>query len=171
MLAFCKSITCRQKFVLAELDLDDIGLAVDLKKALAHYSQGDQDQTGGDEREAVSAFRSAHIVARALFHDFDYAHVLGGTAADRIEILPAAADHVLTKARDDSKEGDKDFGKRFHDVVAALAKAFKLASGSPETSANAEEVAFFLAVRAALQKLDVKGGTGRNSSPHFAILN
>ncbi|WP_106745070.1 type I restriction endonuclease subunit R [Yoonia maritima] len=153
----------------AGLVVDYIGLAADLKKALAHYSQGDQQQTGVDEREAVSAFLSALEVARGLFHGFDYSSVLGGTAADRIEILPAAADHVLTKAREEGQEGDKDFGKRFHDVVAALAKAFKLAAGSPETSKHAEEVAFFLAVRAALQKLDVKGGAGRNSSPDFAI--
>jgi len=43
--------------------------------------------------------------------------------------LPATADHVLAKAREEGQEGDKDFGKRFHDVVAALAKAFKLAAG------------------------------------------
>jgi type I restriction enzyme R subunit len=153
----------------AGLVVDYIGLAADLKKALAHYSQGDQAQTGVDEREAVGAFLSALEVARALFHGFDYSRVLGGSAADRIEILPAAADHILRKTREEGTETDKNFGKRFHDVIAALAKAFKLAAGSPETAISAEEVAFFLAVRAALQKLDVKGGHGRNSSPDFAI--
>lgn len=153
----------------AGLVVDYIGLAADLKKALAHYSQGDQAQTGVDEREAVAAFLSALHVARGLFHGFDYSRVLGGTAADRIEILPAAADHVLHQARADGQEDHKDFGKRFLDAVAALAKAFKLAAGSPEAKEHAEEVAFFLAVRSALQKLDVKGGGGRNSSPDFAI--
>ncbi|MDO6588060.1 type I restriction endonuclease subunit R [Salipiger sp. 1_MG-2023] len=153
----------------AGLVVDYIGLAADLKKALSHYSQGDQAQTGVDEREAVATFLSALDVARGLFHGFDYSRVLGGTAADRIEILPAAADHVLRQARDVGQENHKDFGKRFLDAVAALAKAFKLAAGSPEAKALAEEVAFFLAVRSALQKLDVKGGGGRNSSPDFAI--
>lgn len=153
----------------AGLVVDYIGLAADLKKALAHYSQGDQAQTGVDEREAVSAFLSALDVARGLFHGFDYSRVLGGTGADRIEILPAAANHVLHQAHISEQEDHRDFGKRFMDAVAALAKAFKLAAGSPEASENAEEVAFFLAVRSALQKLDVKGGSGRNSSPDFAI--
>ncbi len=53
--------------------------------------------------------------------------------------------------------------------MAGLAKAFKLAAGSPEASAHAEEVAFFFAVMAALLKLDVKGGSGRSASPDFAI--
>lgn len=153
----------------AGLVVDYIGLAADLKKALAHYSQGDQAQTGIDEREAVAAFLSALDVARGLFHDFDYSRVLGGTAADRIQILPLAADHVLKQARDDGQESHKDFGKRYLDVVAALAKAFKLAAGSREAKKHAEEVAFFLAVRSALQKLDVTGGGGRNASSDFAI--
>ncbi len=153
----------------AGLVVDYIGLAADLKQALAHYSQGDQAQTGVDEREAVLAFLNALDVARGLFHGFDYSRVLGGTAADRIEILPAAANHVLYQSRADGQEDHKDFGKRFLDAVAALARAFKLAAGSSEAKEHSEEVAFFLAVRSALQKLDVKGGGGRNSLPDFAI--
>lgn len=37
----------------AGLVVDYIGLAADLKKALAHYSQGDQEQTGVDERGCI----------------------------------------------------------------------------------------------------------------------
>lgn len=153
----------------AGLVVDYIGLAADLKKALAHYSQRDQAQTGVDERDAVVAFLNALDVARGFFHGFDYSRVLGGTAADRIEILPAAADYVLHQALVDGQEDHKDFGKRFLNAVAALAKAFKLAAGSAEAKEYTEEVAFFLAVRSALQKLEVTGGGGRNSSPDFAI--
>lgn len=153
----------------AGLVVDYIGLAADLKKALAHYSQGDQAQTGVDEREAVGMFLNALDAARGLFHGFDYSRVLGGTPTDRIEILPGAADHILKKAREDDGASAKDFGKRFNDTVAALSKAFKLAAGSPESKSHAEEVAFFLAVQSALRKLDVKGGGGRGASPDFAI--
>jgi len=61
----------------AGLVVDYIGLAADLKKALTHYSQGDQEQTGVDERQAASAFLSALEVARGIFHGFDYSGVLG----------------------------------------------------------------------------------------------
>lgn len=37
------------------LVVDYIGLAADLKKALAHYSASDQMRTGVDQREAVDA--------------------------------------------------------------------------------------------------------------------
>ncbi|MBV7411126.1 type I restriction endonuclease subunit R [Maritimibacter sp. DP1N21-5] len=153
----------------AGLVVDYIGLAAELKNALAHYSQGDQAQTGVDEREAVAAFLTALDVARGVFHGFDYSRALGGSSADRIEILPKAADHILKKSREDGNEQIDDFGKRYMDAVASLAKAFKLAAGSLEASDNAEEVAFFLAVRSALQKLDVTGGRKGGNSPDFAI--
>ena len=57
----------------AGLVVDYIGLAADLKKALAHYSGSDRQQTGIDEREAVAAFLTALEVARGFFHGFDYA--------------------------------------------------------------------------------------------------
>ncbi|WP_322867982.1 type I restriction endonuclease subunit R [Aquicoccus sp. G2-2] len=153
----------------AGLIVDYIGLAADLKAALAHYSQGDQAQTGVDEREAVAAFLSALQVARGMFHGFDYSGVLGSTATNRIEILPAASEHILQQARDAGKKDNNDIAKRYLDAVAALTKAFKLAAGSSEAAEHAEEVAFFLAVRSALQKLDVNSDRGRNSSPDFAI--
>lgn len=43
----------------AGLIVDYIGIAAELKSALAHYSQTDQAQTGIDEREAVAAFLDA----------------------------------------------------------------------------------------------------------------
>ena len=153
----------------AGLVVDYIGLAADLKSALAHYSQRDQANTGVDEREAVAAFLNALEIARTFFHGFDYLHVVGGTPTDRIGILPAAANHVLQKSHEGNSECSADYGRRFFDAVAALARAFKLAAGSGEAKERAEEVAFFLAVRSALQKLDVKGGRARSASPDFAI--
>ncbi len=153
----------------AGLVVDYIGLAAELKNALAHYSQSDQAQTGVDEREAVSAFLSALDVARGIFPGFDYSSALGVSSAARLEILPKAVDHVLAKAREDGEEGDKDFGKRFLDAVASLARAFKLAAGSAEASQHAEEVAFFLAVRSALQKMDIHGARRRTGDADFAI--
>ncbi len=52
---------------------------------------------------------------------------------------------------------------------AALAKAFKLAAGTPEAPTHHEEVGFFLAVQAALLKLDVGGGDRPRCRPDFAI--
>ena len=153
----------------AGLVVDYIGLAAELKNALAHYSQGDQAQTGVDEREAVAAFLTALDVARGLFHGFDYMAALVGDSASRLELLQSAVDHVLSQSRENGDAANAETGKRFHDAVASIAKAFKLAAGSPEASQHADEVAFFLAVRSALLKMDVRGASSRNSSPDFAI--
>ncbi|WP_438270433.1 DUF3387 domain-containing protein [Rubellimicrobium arenae] len=151
----------------AGLVVDYIGLAAELKAALAHYSQGDQAQTGIDERQAMEAFLNALDVARAQFHGFDYAGALGADTAKRLLVLPAALNQILDGAREAE---DAEIGtKRFLDAVAALVKAFKLASGTPEASAHAAEVAFFVAVRSGLEKVDAAGGRGRSGSPDFAI--
>jgi type I restriction enzyme R subunit len=153
----------------AGLVVDYIGLAAELKSALAHYSQGDQEQTGIDEREAVSAFLTALDVMRGIFHGFDYCAALGATGGARLEILPRAVNHVLEHPRMDCGECDKPLGTRFQDSAANLIKAFKLAAGSPEAAEHTEEVAFFLAVRSALKKLEV-GSTDRpKCDPDFAI--
>lgn len=135
----------------AGLVVDYIGIAAELKAALAHYSQTDQAQTGIEESAAVAAFLDALDVARAQFHGFDYSAALHGNPSERLAVLPGAIEYILAKDR------DSDTGtKRFHDAVAALVKAYKLASGSPQATEHAEEVAFFAAVRSSLAKLDVR---------------
>ncbi|MFT8483306.1 MAG: type I restriction endonuclease subunit R [Gluconobacter cerinus] len=147
----------------AGLVVDYIGIAAELKAALAHYSQTDQAQTGIDEAEAVAAFLDALDVARTQFHGFDYGAALHGAPSERLAVLPGAIEHVLSQYR------DNDAGpKRFHDAVAALVKAYKLASGSPQATEHAEEVAFFAAVRSSLGKLDVGGGRN-DGGTDFAI--
>lgn len=151
----------------AGLVVDYIGIAADLKKALAHYSKTDQAQTGIDESEAVSAFLDALDVARAQFHGFDYGAALGGTPKERLSILPAALDFLLNERLDG--EESKAVLKRFRDAIAALVKAFKLASGSAQAKAHAEEVAFFVAVRSALDKIGAGSSKNGSSDPDFAI--
>lgn len=148
----------------AGLVVDYIGLAADLKKALAHYSQSDQAKTGVNEAEAISAFLDALDVARQQFFGFDYASALNGTAKDRLKVLPAAIEHILEKEQ--STEGNK---KRFLDAVAALVQAYKLASGSTAATEHSVEVAFFTAVRTGLEKLDAAGEGTNRGSPDFAL--
>lgn len=149
----------------AGLIVDYLGIAADLKKALSHYSQPDQQITGVDEREAVAAFLDALDVARAQMHGFAYTAVLKGSAAERLAILPAALDHILKKDQD----GESGAVKRFNDAVAALVKAFKLASGSPEASSATEEVAFFSALRAGLEKMGRGSGPSSGKASDLAI--
>lgn len=147
------------------LVVDYIGIAADLKAALAHYSQSDQAQTGIDRGEAVAAFLDALDVARQQFFGFDYADAIKGTPKQRLKILPQALEHILSKGRAD----DGASVKRYLDAVATLVKAFKLGSGSPQATEHAVEVAFFVAIRIGLEKLDATGGGKSSLAADFAI--
>ncbi len=149
----------------AGLVVDYIGIAAELKNALAHYSQSDQKQTGVSEAEAVSAFLDALDVARQQFFGFDYVAALDGSSKDRIKILPPAIEHILNKSIQD----DGASVKRFQDAVAALVRAFKLASGSPQATEHAVEVAFFSAVRTGIEKLDADRKGKKSGQSDFAI--
>ncbi|WP_444461911.1 type I restriction endonuclease subunit R [Rhodobacter capsulatus] len=149
----------------AGLVVDYIGLAAELKAALAHYSQSDQAQTGVDEAEAVAAFLDALDVARTLMFGFDYALALRGTPKERLKTLGAAMEHLLAKSLAD--QGARL--SRFHDAVVALVRGYKLASGSPQATVHAAEVAFFVALRGTLEKLDVGSKGRRTDASDFAI--
>ena len=149
------------------LVVDYIGIAAELKSALAHYSQSDQAQTGIDEGEAVGAFLDALDVARTQLHGFEFAGALGGSATQRLSVLPGAIDHILQK--DLGPETPNSAVKRFSDAVATLVRAYKLASGSPQATEHTEEVAFFAAVAAGLVKLDIGGAKSRTGTSDFAI--
>ena len=151
----------------AGLVVDYIGIAADLKQALAHYSRTDQEQTGIDEAEAVAAFLDSLDVARSHFHGFDYSDALGGTPKQRLQMLPSALNFLLGKDRE--TEQNRAGLKRFLDATAALVKSFKLASGSPQAKAHAEEIAFFVAVRSGLEKIGAGAKDTRSSNPDFAI--
>ncbi|MDG2453030.1 MAG: DUF3387 domain-containing protein, partial [Paracoccaceae bacterium] len=99
------------------------------------------------------------------FFGFEYAAALDGSSKDRLKILPPAIEHILNKGiQDDGKSV-----KRFQDAVAALVKAFKLASGSPQATEHAVEVAFFSAVRTGIEKLDADRKGKKSGQSDFAI--
>lgn len=148
----------------AGLVVDYIGIAADLKAALAYYSAADQSKTAIDARAALGKLMTSLQVLRDMFHGLDYQTALAGTPADRLAILPKAMSLVLDLEGEGADQDAKRKAgrKRFLDAVAELTSAFKLAAGMPEADAVKVEVGFFVAVQAAIAKLD--GGTGAAQS-------
>lgn len=142
------------------LVVDTIGIATDLKEALAFYSDRDRGNTGIDTDEAVLALKKCLDVLRSMFHGVNYAPALKGDNAARLKILGQALNHVygLEGEGDDAR---KKARKRFLDAVAELERAFKLSSGRDEASAVSVEVAFFCAVKIAMSKFEGDGNGGR----------
>lgn len=150
----------------AGLIVDYIGIAQNLKSALAQYSRPDQDKTGIDEAEAVAVLLEKYEIVRAMFHGFDYQSGLGGTAITRLAMMAGAIEWILNKqqqwsAAEKSPEAKKQAQRRFADAVLALSKAFALAASSDDARGIREEVGFFQAIRAALVKTGAGSGLTR----------
>ena len=126
------------------LVVDYLGLAHELKRALATYTEsGGTGQTALDQEQAVRAMLEKYEICCGLFHGFDRTAWIKGSPAERLGLLPAAQEHIL--AQEDGKE-------RCLSAVRALSQAFALAVPHPEAIRIRDDVAFFQAVRAALSK-------------------
>jgi len=126
------------------LVVDYLGLSHDLRQALATYTEsGGTGSTALDKQEAVAVMLEKYEVCCGLFHGFDWSDWTNGTPQQRLNLLPAAQEHVL--AQEDGKE-------RCLNAVRALSQAFTLAVPHDETTRIRDDVAFFQAVRAALTK-------------------
>ena len=126
------------------LVVDYLGLAQDLKRALAAYTEsGGTGRTALDQEEAVAVMLEKYEVCCALFHDFDRSKWATGTPQEKLSLLPAAQEHIL--AQEDGKD-------RCLNAVRELSQAFALAVPHPETRRIRDDVGFFQTVGAALSK-------------------
>ena len=126
------------------LVVDYLGLADELKKALATYTEsGGTGKTAIDQAEAVALMLEKHEVCRGLFHGFGWSLWTTGKPQDRLSLLPAAQEHILAQA---------DGKARLLRAVTELSQAFALAVPHEEALAIRDDVGFFQAVRAVLAK-------------------
>ena len=126
------------------LVVDYLGLAQDLKRALATYTEsGGTGQTAIDQEEAVAVMLEKYEVCCALFHGFDWSKWTTGTATERVDVLPAAQEHIL--AQENGKE-------RCVSTVRELSQAFALAVPHDETLRIRDDVGFFQAIQSVLSK-------------------
>ena len=126
------------------LVVDYIGLAHELKRALATYTDsGGTGKTAIDQGEAVRAMLEKYEVCCGLFHGFDRSAWTAGSPTERLSLLPAAQEHIL------AQENGKD---RFVKIVRELSQAFALAVPNDEAIRIRDDVAFFQAIRVALTK-------------------
>jgi type I restriction enzyme, R subunit len=155
------------------LIVDYIGVAQNLRKALADYSDGDRDKTGIDEEQAVAALVEWHERVSGVFHGFEYLPALSGSAQVKLAALAGGLDWVLKwQEQEAANENDPEKKKRAHrafeGMVLSLGKAFALAAASKAAGEMRDEIGFFQAVKAALVKTDSKGGISGNERA-FAI--
>jgi type I restriction enzyme, R subunit len=122
------------------LVVDYIGIANELKAALADYTQAHgRGKPTIDAHEALAVLQEQMDVLHDMLHGVEYADF----RSRAWQLLPAVANHVL---------GLNDGKKRFADTVLAASKAFALCCTLDEALAHRDELAFLQAVKAALTK-------------------
>ena len=126
------------------LVVDYLGLAHELKRALATYTEsGGTGQTALDQSQVVAVMLEKYEICCGLFHGFDWGKWVTGTPGERLGLLPAAQEHILVQ------DNGKD---RYLKAVRELSQTFALAVPHEETLRIRDDVAFFQAVRSALVK-------------------
>ena len=126
------------------LVVDYLGLAYELKQALATYTEsGGTGKTAIDQAEAVAVMLEKYEICRGLFHGFDWSRWITGKPQERLSVLPAAQEHIL--AQEDGKA-------RLLRAVTELSQAFALAVPHEDALRIRDDVGFFQAVRAVLAK-------------------
>ena len=126
------------------LVVDYLGLAHELKRALATYTEsGGTGKTALDQEEAVAVMLEKYEICGGLFHGFDRSKWTTGTPQKRLGLLPAAQEHILTQ------ENGKD---RYVQSVRELSQAFALAVPHEDAIRIRDNVAFFQAVQSMLAK-------------------
>jgi len=131
------------------LIVDYLGIAADLKKALAFYSDagGKGDPTILQEQAVQLMLEKLEVVSQ-MYHGFEYENYFEADTSKKLSMILAAEEHIL---------GLQDGKKRYINEVTALSKAFAIAIPHDQAMDAKDEVSFFQAVKARLAKFD---GTG-----------
>jgi len=131
------------------LIVDYLGIAADLKKALAFYSDagGKGDPTILQEQAVQLMLEKLEVVSQ-MYHGFEYETYFEADTSKKLSMILAAEEHIL---------GLQDGKKRYINEVTALSKAFAIAIPHDQAMDAKDEVSFFQAVKARLAKFD---GTG-----------
>jgi len=125
------------------LVVDYIGVAYDLKKALAEYTEGDKKETGIPQEIAVQKMQEKYETVSAFFHGFSYKPFFIAETTQKMTIMKQAMEYVLKQ--DKGKE-------RYLKEATTLAWAFALAIPHEDALKIRDDVGFFQAVKAAIVK-------------------
>jgi type I restriction enzyme R subunit len=134
------------------LIVDYLGLGEQLKQALITYTDsGGRGHPATEVGQAVAVMLEKHGIACDMMHGFDWDKWVSGKPTERLALLPAGQEHIL--AQEDGKA-------RWVQVVMELSSAFALCASSDEATAIRDDVSYFQALQAALNK---RSGTSGKS--------
>lgn len=138
------------------LVVDYIGIGTSLKKALSFYAEsGGKGVPAHTQERAVDILLEKIEVVRQILHGFDYSDFFGDDTRLKLELILRAEDYVLSV---------QDGKARFLKEMALLGGAYALAKPHKATFDNAEEIAFFGAIKSRLTKFEPGDGGSHDYS-------
>ncbi|MBU2808066.1 type I restriction endonuclease subunit R [Acidithiobacillus ferrooxidans F221] len=130
------------------LVVDYIGIAQDLKNAIATYTRsGGKGNPAETVQEAIKVLLEKLDICRSMFHGCDYQDYLTGDGSEKVATLRKATEFILSQEL--TEDGIK---RRFRNATSGLRKAATLAAGDDVVERCRTEIVFFLSVRATLDK-------------------
>lgn len=143
------------------LIVDYIGIASDLKKALATYTEsGGQGAPTFDQSEAVATLLEKFEVVSQMFNGFNYSKYFESDTKVKMITILEAQEFIL--GLDDGKN-------RFTKEVGLLSKSFALSVPDEKAMEIKDEIGFFQAVKARLVKFEPTGGGKSDDDVETAI--
>jgi type I restriction enzyme, R subunit len=143
------------------LIVDYIGIASDLKTALATYTaSGGKGAPTLNQEDAVATFLEKFEIVEQMFGGFNYKRFFKVTTHEKLIIILEAQEHILSL--DDGKN-------RFTKQVGLLSQTFALSVPHPKAMALKDEVGFFQAVKARLVKFEPIGSGKSDAEIETAI--
>lgn len=133
------------------LIVDYIGIGQDLRTAMGVYIQsGGKGEAVLDIAEIIAGMKTKFEIVDQMFYGFDYKKYFKSENKDKLTILLGASNFILQ---------DEKLKNRFLSETTALSKLFAMAVPSFESEQIRDEVAFFQAIKARINKFTPSGGT------------
>ena len=132
------------------LVVDYIGIMGSLKEALQTYTRRDKDKVELNLDEAFHKLEDSLTFLRKLFSAFDYSSFKTGSDKDRLTLIGDGLEHVLIESY-----GEENIKKEFNKKVSELNAAQTLCNSMLDDDMKLE-IAYFKAVKSALNKLEGK---------------
>jgi type I restriction enzyme R subunit len=127
------------------LVVDYIGIAENLKEALAQYTESDKKTTGVDTEVAAQVLLEKYDLIKELLHGHDYSKFFTGKPSEKMQAIVETMDFIIG-LREDRKN---DYIK----LVTEMARAFSLCATTDAAENLNLEVGFHKAVKASLVKM------------------
>ncbi|MBU0909101.1 MAG: DUF3387 domain-containing protein, partial [Proteobacteria bacterium] len=151
------------------LIVDYIGIAQDLKNAMAIYTEKGKGQLAYDQEEAVARMLEFFEIVRDMFGTFDYRQYFNLEPKAKLNFILDAANFISELSDEQNGKMVRNGKERFKENVVNLQKSFALSVPHPKALAIRDDLAFFQAIKARFAKFDEQSKARTDEEVETAI--